>query len=237
MKQDIQISQFAECYGRHAHEYPQVLVPLQERLRIEVGNTEYEVSPRELCFIPANKKHECNHKGKLIALNLDTTSTTVAQKQFLTEPFVMSMQGQIIQLVQLIQTELRENPQSEAVRHLYLYFYSKLMEAWMPPSILYISNHYDTPITTERLAEIECYNVKYYNDWFKQKTGVSPGYYLRRLRIDRAKDLLEHTDFRMNEIAVMIGYSSNAAFTRAFRSLTGIAPENYRKECGRRMTG
>ena len=238
MKQDIQINHFQECHGRHVHEYPQVLIPLKASLRLVAGETECQVSSRELCFIPEGMEHTCDFKGEMLALNLDGQEIT-RHRYFLAEPFVLSMKGQILQLIQLIQAELREQPESESVKHLYRYFYSKLMEECMPPSIWYISNHYDAHITMEQLACIENYNVKYYNDWFKQKTGVSPGYYLRRTRIDKAKEILEKTEFGMTEIAVMIGYSSNSSFTRAFRSITGVSPETYRKTIfnrGERMT-
>lgn len=84
---------------------------------------------------------------------------------------------------------------------------------------------------------MESYNVTYYNDWFKQQTGCSPSLYLRRVRVDRAKELLLDTGFTVMEIAVMVGYSSNATFTRAFHSITGMTPKAYRECACRRQTG
>lgn len=89
-------------------------------------------------------------------------------------PIVISMVGQIAQLVELIQAELRQNPESNSVSYLYSYLYSKLMDNCAAPSIRYLSEHYDLPITVNQLAEMENYNVTYYNDWFKQQTGCSP---------------------------------------------------------------
>ena len=86
-----------------------------------------------------------------------------------------------------------------------------------------------SPGQGNQLAEMENYNVTYYNDWFKQQTGVSPSLYLRHTRIERAKELLVDTEFTVMEIAVMVGYSSNATFTRAFHSITGMTPKAYRE--------
>ena len=80
-----------------------------------------------------------------------------------------------------------------------------------------------------QLAEIENYNATYYSDWFKQQTGVSPSMYLRCLRITRAKELLEDTKYTVMDIAVMVGYSSNSTFTRAFHSVVGMTPKEYRE--------
>lgn len=82
------------------------------------------------------------------------------------------------------------------------------------------------------LAEIENYNATYYSDWFKQQTGVSPSMYLRSIRISRAKELLGDTNYTVMDIAVMVGYSSNSTFTRAFHSIVGMTPKEYRDRMG-----
>ena len=121
---------------------------------------------------------------------------------------------------------------SNSVSYLYSYLYSKLMDNCAAPSIRYLSEHYDLPITVNQLAEMENYNVTYYNDWFKQQTGCSPSLYLRRIRIERAKELLLKTHYSMMDIAIMVGYSSNSTFTRAFHSITGMTPKLFREANG-----
>lgn len=133
---------------------------------------------------------------------------------------------------ELIQKELSQNPQSKSIRYLYSYLYGKLIENCAAPSIRYIAEHYDLPITVNQLAEIENYNATYYSDWFKQQTGVSPSMYLRSIRISRAKELLEDTNYTVMDIAVMVGYSSNSTFTRAFHSIVGMTPKEYRDRMG-----
>lgn len=227
MKPKMDIHLYHECRGEHTHEYPQILVPLQEAMRIQVGESEYEVTPQELVFVPSSMVHQTNYVGRLLVINMsDMTDSTDAMP--LTDPLVVSMRGQITQLVTLIQSELEQNPDSQSVRYLYSYLYSKITENCAAPSIRYISEYYYLPITVNQLAKIESYNVTYYSDWFKQQTGYSPSLYLRRVRVERAKELLESTEFSVMEIAVMVGYSSNSTFTRAFHNVTGMTPKAYR---------
>lgn len=228
MKHDIDIQYFKECNGEHSHGYPQIIVPIEKTLLVYIDQEEYTVTPQELCFVPAGMYHQCDFYGKLLVMNL---SEEINEKEgaFLTSPIILPMRGQILQLVDLIQNEMKQNPDGKSIRFLYQFLYSKLMENHAPPSIRYISEHFDLPITVDQLAEMECYNVTYYNDWFKQQTGTSPGHYIRRVRIEKAKDLLEHTDFGVTDIAVMVGYSSNSTFTRAFHSVTGMTPKVYRE--------
>lgn len=230
MVQKLDIQVYHECMGMHDHTYPQILVPLQGAMTISIGETDYQVTPQELSFVPAGMAHQCNYRGKLLVLNLVGELTEKQDMVLLSYPLIVSMKGQIIQLVELIQQELRQNPQSKTVRYLYSYLYGKLIENCAAPSIRYIAEHYDMPITVNQLAEIENYNATYYSDWFKQQTGVSPSMYLRYIRINRAKELLEEADYTVMDIAVMVGYSSNSTFTRAFHSVAGMTPKEYREE-------
>lgn len=50
--------------------------------------------------------------------------------------------------------------------------------------------------------------------------------------ISRAKELLEDTNYIVMDIAVMVGYSSNSTFTRAFHSIVGMTPKEYRDRMG-----
>jgi len=227
---DIDIRFFDECAGAHTHGYAQLLVPLAAPMHLTAGDNEYKVTPQELCFIPPGMVHECSYQGRLLAIDLTEGVSESPELPLSSYPMIVPMQGQIIQLVELIQSELRQNPEGKSVFHLYRYLYSKLMERCAAPSIRYMSEYYHQPITVGELARMESYNVTYYTGWFKQQTGFSPSLYLRCIRINRAKELLTDTDLSMMEIAVMVGYSSNSTFTRAFRNITGMTPKAYR-EC------
>ncbi|MCH4072099.1 AraC family transcriptional regulator [Pseudoramibacter sp.] len=228
MNKAINIQMFYECRGEHSHTYIQIMVPMEQPMTININDQIYKVMPQELCLIPKGMPHECDFSGRILVLNL-TEALDEKDKVLLNEPIVVSMRGQILQLVEMIQAELKQNPSSQSIHYLYNYLYSKLLEDHTPPSIRYISKHYDLPITVGQLAEIERYNVTYYNDWFKQQTGVSPGIYLRHTRIEKAKELLINTTFSVTHIAVMVGYSCNSTFTRAFRNVTGMTPKEYRQ--------
>ncbi|MGN1014126.1 MAG: AraC family transcriptional regulator [Butyricicoccus sp.] len=228
MNPTMEIQLFHECRGEHAHAYPQILVPLESPLSVSMQDSTYIATPQELLFIPAYMQHCCDYQGKLLVINLSQTELDSSETLMLTYPLCISMEGQIIRLVELIRTERKQNPDSSSIRYLYSYLYSKLLEHSAPPSIRYINEHYQEPITVYQLAKMESYNVTYYNDWFKQQTGVSPIHYLRCLRINRAKELLSSTSYSVMEIALLVGYSCNSTFTRAFHNVTGMTPKEYR---------
>lgn len=61
---------------------------------------------------------------------------------------------------------------------------------------------------------------------FKQETGASPARYLKRLRMERAKELLETTFLGVEEIATEVG-SGVSHFVRDFERVYGITPARY----------
>jgi len=64
-------------------------------------------------------------------------------------------------------------------------------------------------------------------------TGKSFFEYLAELRIEKSKTLLLDTRYNkltVDEISFMVGYNSRSAFNRAFKSLTGLTPTEYRKK-------
>lgn len=217
-----------ECHGEHSHGCPQILVPLEETMHIRIGAVEYDVTPQELCLIPPDTRHQCNFLSQLLVINIPREALEQKKSGLLSYPLIIPIRNQITQLMELIQAELKQEPNSKSVHYLYSYLYSKLLENCSTSSIKYISDHYDQPITVQQLADIENYNATYYNDWFKEQTGFPPNLYLRYVRINKAKEILVETDFSIMEIAVMVGYSSNSTFTRAFHSITGMTPKAYR---------
>jgi transcriptional regulator GlxA family with amidase domain len=68
---------------------------------------------------------------------------------------------------------------------------------------------------------------------FASATGMTPIEYCRRVRIARARELLEGGDCSQKQIAESLGYKDVASFARVFRKAVGSAPGAYRTRFGR----
>lgn len=64
---------------------------------------------------------------------------------------------------------------------------------------------------------------------FKQYVGVPPLQYVTSIRINKAKELLESTNWPVNEIGAVAGYENPLYFSRIFKKQTGLSPAAYRK--------
>jgi len=63
---------------------------------------------------------------------------------------------------------------------------------------------------------------------FTAQTGMSPKACLRRLRLDRAKLLLEEGTLTIDQIALRVGWQHRSHFERRFKQLHGMTPAQYR---------
>ena len=63
---------------------------------------------------------------------------------------------------------------------------------------------------------------------FLRTMSMSPVAYLRRIRMERACQLLRHTDHTIEAIASEVGYAEPAFFAHSFKKLIGVSPGKYR---------
>jgi transcriptional regulator GlxA family with amidase domain len=63
---------------------------------------------------------------------------------------------------------------------------------------------------------------------FKSAIGLSPMQYLKTLRIERARELLETTNLSIKQIMLEVGIRDESHFVRDFKSASGITPAQYR---------
>jgi AraC family transcriptional regulator, arabinose operon regulatory protein len=63
---------------------------------------------------------------------------------------------------------------------------------------------------------------------FKDGTGVTPAQYLKRLRFERARELLDGSFLRLKEVLPQVGISDESHFVRDFKKKHGMPPMKYR---------
>jgi YesN/AraC family two-component response regulator len=94
----------------------------------------------------------------------------------------------------------------------------------------YIREHLQDDITLADVAKAACTSTFYICKLFKRHTGLNLTEYISRLRVERAKDLLQNPQARISEIAYEVGFQSLTHFNRVFRSLAGDSPTNFREK-------
>lgn len=90
-------------------------------------------------------------------------------------------------------------------------------------------NYEDAELSLSKVAEYVELNEKYFTNRFTRETGETFSSYLTALRMQKAKELLKTTTFKVYEISEMVGYHNVEHFNRMFKKLNDITPAQYRK--------
>lgn len=93
----------------------------------------------------------------------------------------------------------------------------------------YIEQHLDGPISLAKLAEQSMYAPHHFHHVFRGLVGEGVAEYQRRLKLQRAANVLLYSNRQIIDIALQAGYGSQEAFTRAFKRWCGYTPKYYRK--------
>ncbi len=85
------------------------------------------------------------------------------------------------------------------------------------------------PLRIEKLAKASGLSWSQFQRRVRSITGLTPRQLLTKSRIEMAAELLRATDEALSAIAFDCGFYDQAAFSRQFRSATGLTPGEYRK--------
>lgn len=95
--------------------------------------------------------------------------------------------------------------------------------------IEYMNHHLADKICLDELARLLHVHPNYFIRMFKGHMGVPPLAYLNRLRVERAKSLLENTSLPVSDIMHQVGFEDSSTFSSFFKHYTGYNPSQFRK--------
>jgi AraC-like DNA-binding protein len=95
------------------------------------------------------------------------------------------------------------------------------------PGLLQIEQHYTRDLTVPELAQICHLSETGFRRLFHACTGDSPLTYIIRLRLDKARLLLESGALSVAEVAFAVGFQDPSYFSRLFKQKTGVLPVTF----------
>ena len=104
----------------------------------------------------------------------------------------------------------------------------------MDPRVLHIINLLSEDVSRncdlQALADSVHLSPSRLRHLFKDETGYTPAQYLKRLRLERARELLEGSFLRLKEVMPRVGVTDESHFVRDFKKTHGLPPIKYRSK-------
>ena len=97
----------------------------------------------------------------------------------------------------------------------------------------WLSAQRENRIGVADIARFACLEPRTFLRRFVKATGMKPAEYRQRLRVTRAREMLEFSRKSVDEIAAAVGYDDVGGFRRVFRKIMGLTPSQYRQRFSR----
>ncbi len=92
----------------------------------------------------------------------------------------------------------------------------------------YIDENYASDVSLSDIAGYVYLSVSHFSRAFKKQYKISPIQYLLSVRIEKAKELLIETNYKINDIASSVGFGAQQRFNDIFKKHVGVSPGNFR---------
>ena len=93
----------------------------------------------------------------------------------------------------------------------------------------YISSHIREKLSVPLVARQVDVSPSYLTALFHKNLQISPGEYIRRIKLQESKQMIRENDLNFTEIAAVLQYSTVHHFSRQFKEKVGITPTEYAK--------
>ncbi|MCD8325632.1 MAG: AraC family transcriptional regulator [Lachnospiraceae bacterium] len=171
---------------------------------------------------------------ELAGLSLDNPVYKVRSKDI-----AETMKNEMLYIV-----DHREESPFHLIGHLYLFIDSfmrapgamrisqgsSLRDFYVKEAFTYIEQNFQNDITVEDIAAVCGLNRSYFGKIFHEATGKSPQQFLISYRMTKAAELLKLTDMSVADTGNAVGYPNQLHFSRAFKSVYGVSPREWRSE-------
>lgn len=125
---------------------------------------------------------------------------------------------------------LHNNMQLEICQHMHELHKKDIISKPIVLCMDYIYSHIHFRITVKELADYLNLSESYLSRLFKKEIGIPLSQYILDLKIEKAKNLLQYSDYNIIDISNYLAFSSQSHFIKTFQKSTGVTPRKYRMQ-------
>lgn len=220
----------------HSHDFHQLVLPLAGCLSLSLAQGEDEVTQQRAAVIPAGEVHGYYAPDDNCFLVADVPHRVAPALERL--PRFVDLAPPLRHYVRFVHAQLQCGGLSSGTGQQMLLLLLRLLQEQcgaapepdrrVAVARQYLEDHFRESVTVSQLASVAHLSQRQLNDLFRRELGMTPHQYLLRLRMDRARRLLEQTRLSVQQVADAVGYGSLAAFSDRFSRHFGVSPTHFR---------
>ncbi len=123
-------------------------------------------------------------------------------------------------LDQLIQSSVRKTGYGE----------KRMRDFYIKEAVAFIEQNYKRDISLDEIAAACRLSRSYFSRIFKRNMGKSPQQFLMHYRMAKAAQLLIESKMAVCDVGAAVGYPNQFHFSRAFKTVYGMSPREYRQK-------
>ncbi len=217
----------------HFHDYHQLVLPLQGTIEIHVGKFTGLVSVGDCVIIKAGQKHtfHANENARFIVVDIDVLPDNIngsASEK-------VSIDIPLFSFIQFVESQLNSQVNQHLESMMFDLFYqllalqplSQKVDKRIEKVISIITQDVSKTHLNQALAKHACLSVTQFKKIFKDSTGLTCQQYLTKLRMEKAKALITHTDTPISIVSELCGYQGQSAFCRKFKQYYSVTPKAF----------
>ncbi len=233
MPNQLTIRSYSRQRRGHFHNFYQLVLPLKGVINLEIGAFTGKVAPGECVVIKPNETHHftADPQARFVVADLHTLPPTLAD----TSQIVFSISAPLNSYLTFIERQLEHQVNPALEQSVFDTFFLLLAEQQQLPRVdnriqavlQFIEAQLADKITLSQLANIACLSDTQFKKLFREQVGQTPMNYVTAHRMEKARALLQHTDYPIQVIANQVGYDDVSAFSRRFSSHYGLSPSRF----------
>lgn len=233
MNKKITIRTYSKYAKGHTHDHHQILIPIRGFIDLKLNGVTASVSYGDCVVIKAGCYHEFRAREDFRFLIIDVNElpnklNTIIPLGEAANNYVKFVENQL---------EFHLTPSVEERMILLLFDIldmqdlSSKIDSRIKNTIQYINQDISKHYTIDELAQVAFLSPTQFKFLFNKNIKLTPLKYLAKMRMERAKILLNNTDLPITRISEEVGFVCPSSFTRCFSNHYGQSPKNYRIKC------
>lgn len=237
MKNLLSIRSYTNHIRTHAHDYHQIVLPLNGSIDIQLDDYQGLVSLGDCVVIRAGQHHafKANERARFVVADLDALPNNI----LLSQQVVFSINAPLLAYIHFLEKQLNHQVSPDIEKSSVLLFSQLLAEQTCSYQVdrriekVLAELHKDIAKkwSLSQLADIACLSLTQFKTVFGQSLSMTPHQYVTNIRMERAKAMLVHTDLPIRLIAEQVGYQDLSAFSRRFSAHYQQSPSQFLRSC------